>query len=210
MLALAAALALSVVPAASDPASTAAAARTILQGCGAGEANMLAAPDSDWTAVTSLAGEHARLRQTLGSAAALNTPPQISIFSAGGHLATEQISVVLIRDRKGYWRFDLVGESTIWVAGAKPQLFVPEQGVLTPDDSRRVDAILADRCFAAEPTHFNPFDPKKPWPYGVITHTVEVNALGYQRRWQVFGSANGLSGELLAIVGKYPRLRVQE
>lgn len=202
MLVLAAAVALGAAPFMDDRASIAAAARAALRRCGPKEKAALEAPDTDWVPAESGQAEHARLRAALGIALPTTTP-QILIFGGGGDLATVQYSVTLARDLQGSWRFDAFGQSRISVQDTKPRTMNARSGTIGVDDGRRLDAILADRCFAAEPTLFDSFDRKAPPPIGIIVRTVEATSADGERRFVVLGDASGLSGELLTIVAKY-------
>lgn len=182
---------------AENPAAAAKASRAILQRCGAGEAQFLAYSDSDWTTAGSAAAEQAALRQTLGEPMPA-AETMVSVFGIGGDLQTSRYSLVLARGPDGVWRGSFVGESQIWIKDAKPSIFPRKSWVLTAEEARRLDAILADDCFYAEPTDYH--HDVVPG-VGNLKFTMETQTPHRQRRaFYVVGDVAGLTKEVKDLV----------
>lgn len=114
---------------------------------------------------------HKKLRQ------ALNEPmpegaPMVMLHGKGGHLATEEYSIIVVRSPDGQWRGTAVGRSQIWVEGAP---FIPMKRAEWILDKARGDR-LTDAISRTCP--FNRAvgnDPKAgPPPRGYISEKIDV------------------------------------
>lgn len=73
-------------------------------------------------------------------------------YGEGGDLGTTRISVMAVRRPDGIWHTSGVGDSRIWIEGAKATQMPPMERDLAVDDSRRLDQAIADPCLYAGPT----------------------------------------------------------
>lgn len=176
-----------------DVAALATVDRQVLRGCGANEALLSKAPDEDWTPVSSVKDKHAALRALLNEPMPVSRS-LISIYAIGGDLETTKFSVILARGPNGAWSGTAVGQSKIWVEGAKPSIMPRKAWTLPDDKGRRLDQILADKCFYAEPTTFH----RKEVPaVGVLFMNVETRTSRHQKQFFYKGGhVDGLSKEL--------------
>lgn len=160
-----------------NPAVAAKAGREVLRGCGTGEAQFMSAPDDDWTPVTGAVAKHAALRQSLNEPMPASQS-MVSIHAIGGDLATTEFSVILTRDDNGNWNGTAVGQSKIWIEGAKPSIMPRRAWTLSEVQERKLDALLTDKCFYAEPTTFHRSEVPG---IGVLFMDVETRTPGHER-----------------------------
>lgn len=176
-----------------DPTVAAKAGRHVLRECGAGEAKFISAPDDDWAPVTSAEAKHATLRQSIKEPMPV-ARSKVTIYAVGGDLATTEFSVILTRSADGTWNGTAVGQSKIWIGGAKPSIMPRRAWTLSEVKGRRLDALLADRCFYAEPNNFYRSEVSA---VGVLFMDVETQTPDHQRRFAYKGGhVEGLSKEL--------------
>ncbi|MBS0480378.1 MAG: hypothetical protein JSR79_13915 [Proteobacteria bacterium] len=203
MLALAVVLALGAASPNQETAR-AVAARQVLRECGTNAVVLAAAPDANWRETESNAEAHAQLRAELG----ISVPDgreRILIYGIGGDLETWTHSIVLTRDKSGRWRFDAVGRSRAWIANAKPFAYPPKSGEISAVDGKRIDSILVDPCFLAEPAQLPVYGGGESPPVGATVWTVETAGTRIARRFSIIGTPKSRSGDLLAIVFGYLR-----
>jgi len=179
--------AISSATAAGDSAAAVSASREILHQCGAGEAPLASYPD-DWMPAASAKAPHAALRKQLGEPMP-EARSMVSIHAVGGDLATTEFSVILVRGDDGVWRGTAVGETKVWIDGIKPSLMPRAAWALTTDLGHRLDDLLADRCFYAEPTEFHR---KQVGPVGSLFMTLETQTP--ERRRVVDYKGNDVAG----------------
>ncbi|WP_203310411.1 hypothetical protein [Sphingomonas beigongshangi] len=193
MLCLALILSASQAEMARDVAALAKADRQVLRSCGASEALLGKAPDEDWTPVSSVEDRHVALRALLNEPMPLSRS-MISIHAVGGDLETTEFSVILERGINGTWSGTAVGQSKAWIEGAKPYI-LPRKAWLLPDEKgRRLNQILADKCFYAEPTTFHRAEVPA---VGVLYINVETRISNHQKQFSYKGGhVDGLSKEL--------------
>lgn len=203
MLAIAALL-LGTGPVADDPVRAAMAARAVLRRCGDNEAALAAAPDSDWKPAKSMGDAHAELRASLG-AAIPRAATRIMVYGIGGDLETSRHSIVLTREAGGGWRFDAVGESTVWIKDAKPSPFPHKTGSVSAAGGKRIDAIVGDPCFLAEPAALPHFGPGTAPAVGALAWTIETVTPRAERRFTMYGAPDSQSGTLLKMIFGYLR-----
>ncbi|RYD44456.1 MAG: hypothetical protein EOP63_05500 [Sphingomonadales bacterium] len=97
--------------------------------------------------------KHRQLRADLGEPMP-NEPTMILLHAAGGHLATSEYSIIAYRSADERWRGTAVGRSKIWIEGASFRPMDKREWVLAAEAAKRLDRILDDRCFYAEPRTF--------------------------------------------------------
>lgn len=181
------------VETARDAVALAKADRQVLRGCGASEAQFIKAPDEDWTSVSSVEDKHAALRTSLNEPMPISRSV-ISIHAVGGDLETTEFSVIVTRGANGAWSGTAVGQSTIWVKGAKPSIMPRKAWTLPDDKGQRLDQILSNKCFYAEPTTF--YRNEVP-AVGVLFMDVETRTPNHQKQFSYKGGhVDGLSKEL--------------
>lgn len=148
--------------------------------------------------VESAASRHADLRKELG-APLPTAPTRITLWGAGGHLATVRISILATRAPDASWHVSTVRQSTIWIDGAAPDNSIAPDRVLTADKGSRLDAMLADPCLYAEPDDFS-----APWkgapPLGVLVGVLEITTPKRHRLASGLGGGIGRAGEVIALL----------
>jgi len=179
-----------------NPKAVATASREVLRGCGNDEVQFMSAPDDDWTPIAGAGDRHATFRGSLKEPIPASQST-VSIYAVGGDLATTEFSVILTRDGGGVWSGTAVGQTKIWIEGAKPSLMPRKAWVLSDVKGRRLDEVLTDRCFYAEPTSFHN---KQAPGIGVLFTSVDVETPGHQRHFfYKGGQVGGLSKELTTL-----------
>ena len=167
--------------------------RKILRHCGTSEAHLVSAPDADWTPVLSAGAKQTALRQALDEPMP-NAQSMVSIHAIGGDLATIEFSIVLTRGDDGQWKGTAVGQSKIWIEGAKPTIIPRRAWTIPLDRGHRLDALLVDKCFYAEPSSFH--NDQAP-PVGSLFMTLETQTPYQQRRVSYKGgNVEGLTKEV--------------
>lgn len=109
------------------------------------------AADVKWEPADSALRDHEIFRRSLG----LTIPdgrPRILWYGNGGDLETTTISVIVVRNPAGIWHIDGVGQSQIWIKGAKPSRLPNIDRDLSAEDSRKLDTLIADPCLTGGPT----------------------------------------------------------
>jgi len=116
-----------------------------------GSEGLASAADVQWTPAKSALTDHQSFRRSLG----LKVPkgqPRILWYGNGGDLATTTISVVAVRKLDGIWHVDGVGQSQIWIKGAKPDRLPTIDRDLDVAASRKLDLLIVDPCLVSGPT----------------------------------------------------------
>lgn len=98
--------------------------------------------------------KHQQLRAELGEPMP-SAPTMIFLYAAGGHLATSEYSIIAYRSSEGTWSGTAVGRSKVWIEGASFRPMSKREWVFGDDAAQRLDHILDDGCFYAEPKTFD-------------------------------------------------------
>ncbi len=131
---------------------------------------------SDNLAPTSSAvADHQALRKAMGEPMP-HARTMVMLHSRGGHLSTEEYSIVLARGGDGAWHGTAVGRSQIWVKDAPYSPMKRIEWALDRNKGRELDAALSRRC---------PFDrsaagvdTSTPPPRGLISERIDVIQAG--------------------------------
>lgn len=183
-----------------DPAPAAATARAVLKGCGPVAETLARLPDASWAPRPSALDDHKALRSAL-HAPMPDAPTQIRFYANGGHLSDSWHSIVMVRDAAGVWTGTDVGRSRIWIEGAPMQPTPMQAWTVSDEDGRKIDAILADPCFYAEPTSGWYDIASGPPPRSAFTIRFETMTPKRSRQTSFLGgSAKGRTGELFALI----------
>ncbi|MBY8827218.1 hypothetical protein [Hephaestia mangrovi] len=104
-----------------------------------------------WAAQKSVIAQHRELRKKLG-ADLPESDRRILWYAVGGDLATQSFSVVATRNAAGLWHVSGVGQTLVWIKGAKPSPMPSIDRTLDAEESSALDKMLADPCLYAGPT----------------------------------------------------------
>jgi len=120
--------------------------------------------------------DHRELREAIGDQMP-HARTMVMLYGAGGHLVTEQYSIILVRAANGIWRGSAIGRSQIWVKDAPYIPMDRADWVLDKAAGRELDDAISRRC---------PFDRKplaKPSdaapPLGSVTERIDVIRPGH-------------------------------
>jgi hypothetical protein len=149
-----------------------------------------------WRPAASQLQAHRELRTKL-KAPLPEGPRRILWFASGGDLATTTFSVVVVREAGGLWHSTAVGQNQIWIKDTPPTVLPPMDRVLTAEDSRRLDALLADPCLYAGPTFLR--DPNI--VAGGLSSTLEIEAPEHRwiGTWHVLPTKQ--EADIIALIG---------
>jgi hypothetical protein len=101
---------------------------------------------SDHLAPTSSAVEdHKALRKAIGEPMP-QAPTMVMMYGRGGHLSTEEYSVVLARGADNVWHGTAVGRSQIWIKDAPYTPMKRTEWVLDKDRAQQLDDAISRRC----------------------------------------------------------------
>lgn len=98
--------------------------------------------------------KHRQLRAELGEPMP-NEPTMILLHAAGGHLTTSEYSIIAFRSADERWSGTAVGRSKVWIGGGPFRPMDKTEWVLGAEAAKRLDQILDDSCFYAEPRTFD-------------------------------------------------------
>lgn len=121
-------------------------------------------------------------------------PIHVTIYAAGGHLATTRISIVATRGPDGEWRSDAVGRSKIWVENAQASDMPRVARTLPAADGAAIDALLDDPAFWRERTAER--SDAGPPPLGQMVRTIDVVTPNCARRVVAMGDEPRLLEQL--------------
>ncbi|MET1757173.1 hypothetical protein ABVV53_17165 [Novosphingobium sp. RD2P27] len=94
---------------------------------------------------TSALDEHRALRKALGEPIP-HSPTMIMLYGKGGHLSTEEYSIVLVRQADAVWRGTAVGRSRIWVKDAPYSPMKRVEWVLEKAAAGQLEDAISRRC----------------------------------------------------------------
>ncbi len=115
--------------------------------------------------------EHAALRAALGEPMP-QSGTMVLLYGKGGHLATREYSIVVVRGADGIWHGTGVGHSQIWVQDAPYTPLERMEWILDPADGQALDAALAHSC--PPPAPAAPSSDPGPPPRGFGFERVDV------------------------------------
>ncbi|WP_019516252.1 hypothetical protein [Sphingomonas sp. Mn802worker] len=140
---------------------------------------------------------HRALRDETGVAMPTD-PEHITIYAAGGHLATTRISIVATRAADGLWHTDAVGRSKIWVEGAMPSDMPHVTRTLSIEDGARIDALLDQPAFWRQ--ELSARDNEGPPPLGLMVRRIDVVTPNCAQHWATAGDQPSMLAELDALI----------
>ena len=73
-------------------------------------------------------------------------PTMVMLYGKGGHLSTQEYSIVLIRADDGAWRGTAVGRSQIWVQGAPYTPMKEKDWTLAKAAAKELEDAISRRC----------------------------------------------------------------
>jgi len=127
---------------------------------------------SDDLAPTSSAIEdHRALREALGEPMP-TAQTMVMVFGRGGHLSTEEYSVILARDANDVWNGTAVGRRRISVKDAPFVLMKRMKWVLDKERSEKLEDAISRRCPFDRSVAFN--RESGPPPLGYISERIDI------------------------------------
>jgi hypothetical protein len=89
--------------------------------------------------------EHRALRQAMHEPMP-NVPPMVMLHGKGGHLATQEYSIIVARNADGLWRGTAVGRSQVSVKDAPYTSMKRAAWVLDKDTAQRLEDAISRIC----------------------------------------------------------------
>ncbi len=96
----------------------------------------------------------------------------VMMYGRGGHLSTEEYSVILARGADDVWRGTAVGRRQIWIKDAPYTPMKRIEWVLDKDKARELDDAISRRC-SIDRSALTPKDTGPP-PLGYIAQRIDV------------------------------------
>lgn len=122
--------------------------------------------------------DHKKLRQAL-SEPMPEGAPMVMLYGKGGHLSTEEYSIIVVRLPDGQWRGTAVGRSQIWVEGARFTPMKRAEWSLDKASGKRLTAAISQTCSFIRDTKK---DLKSgPPPRGYIPEKIDVVSAEHRR-----------------------------
>jgi hypothetical protein len=116
--------------------------------------------------------EHRALREAIGEPMSQSST-MVMLYGRGGHLATQEHSIVLFRSRSGIWQGTAVGRTRIAVEGAPYQPMERAEWTLDRNAGRQLDDAIARRCPQSQPD-VEGSSPSGPPPRGLIVERIDI------------------------------------
>lgn len=100
----------------------------------------------------------------------------VMLHGEGGHLATEEYSIIVARSADGLWRGTAVGRSRIWVEDAPYTPMKRAEWILDKATSQKLDSAIDRTC----PFDRSAADPARsgPPPLGYVSEMIDIVEAG--------------------------------
>ena len=160
-----------------------------------GADQLSSAANVSWQPLASTVAKHRALRERLR----LGFPEsreRVLYHSFGRHHETVEFSVVATRDVRGTWHVDQAGEQGPGLLSLPATALPRKTHALTTEESRRIDALIGDRCLHFSPTFMR--DPNI--VSGGATQTLEIERGGRRTVISWFGSRTPQTDQLLKLI----------
>lgn len=132
--------------------------------------------------------DHRALRQAMGEPMP-DAPRMVMLHAKGGHLATEEYSIIVARGGDGSWRGTAVGRSRIGIKDAPYHPLKRAEWVLDAAATRRLDDAISRTCPPESAAAAGSARPGPP-PLGHIPEKMDVVVPGQPTR-TFFASGDG-------------------
>ncbi|MEG8029854.1 hypothetical protein [Sphingomonas aerolata] len=116
-----------------------------------GAAALKEAANVEWTEQPSRLEDHESLRKRLGVPMPVGST-RISLWTFGKHHTSVSYSLIVVRDEKGRWHTNGIGEEGPGLLPIEPRTLKIINRALSPEQGRALDQALADQCLYASPT----------------------------------------------------------
>lgn len=128
-----------------------------------------ASPDAARSPASAL-GSHRALRAALGESMP-QAQTMVLLHGKGGHLATQEYSIAVVRSADGSWRGTAVGRTQIWIEGAPYEPMSKAEWMLGAIAARDLDRALDRTC---KRMRARSAWPPPPPPRGFIYETMTI------------------------------------
>lgn len=131
----------------------------------------LPASREETTAVASAVDDHRAIRKILNEPMP-DAPTMVMLYGKGGHLATNEYSIIAVRNADGSWQGSAVGRSQVSIVDAP---FTPMKKVeweLGMEEGQRLDEAISRRCPSKRPPKTS--TPSRPPPRDFIPERIDV------------------------------------
>lgn len=120
---------------------------------------------------TSAINDHKALRKALGEPMP-HAPTMVMMHGRGGHLSTDEYSIVVARGTDDVWHGTAVGRSQIWIKDASYTPMKRIEWTLDKENGRQLDDAISRRCpFDRSAVKANSSGPP---PLGLIAQRIDV------------------------------------
>lgn len=123
---------------------------------------------------TSAIENHRALRKVLGEPMP-RSPTMVMLYGEGGHLSTDEYSIIVVRSANGTWHGTEVGRSRIWIEDAPYGPMPRAEWVLDKATGLQLDNAIARRCSASRKATTDSGPP----PLGIVPELIDVMTPGH-------------------------------
>jgi len=139
--------------------------------------------------------DHRTLRKAIGEPMP-QSPTMVMLYGKGGHLSTEEYSIIVVRSADGTWRGTAVGRSQIWVKDAPYSPMKRAEWALDKAAGLQLDDAISHGCASGGKTAAKPADSGPP-PRGFVPERIDVVTPGHAP--STFYSEEG-EGKIAALI----------
>lgn len=129
------------------------------------------APANGSQPTVSAISDHRALRKIIGEPMP-EAATAVMLYGKGGHLGTNEYSIILDRAANGSWQGTAVGRSQVWIVGAPFTPMDRKEWHLSPEDGQRLDDAISHRC--PRKSAERKFKPSGPPPLDFIPERIDV------------------------------------
>ena len=123
---------------------------------------------------TSAIENHRALRKALGEPMP-RSPTMVMLYGEGGHLSTDEYSIIVVRATNGTWHGTKVGRSRIWIEDAPYSPMLRADWILDKATGLQLDKAITRRC----PSNREATTDSGPPPLGIVPELIDVMTPGH-------------------------------
>ena len=124
------------------------------------------------------------------------SPTMVMLYGKGGHLSTQEYSIIVARSANGIWQGPAVGRSQIWVKDAPYDPMKRAEWTLDKAVGLQLDNAISHRCHSGHKTAAKSADDEPPFR-GFVAERIDVVTPGHAP--STFYSEEG-EGKIAALV----------
>jgi hypothetical protein len=145
--------------------------------------------------IASAIEDHRALRKAIDEPMP-HSPTMVMLYGKGGHLSTQEYSIIVVREANGSWQGTAVGRSQVWVKDAPYIPMKRAEWTLDKVTGHRLDDAISRRCLPGRKDTAEPAASGPP-PRGYVPERIDVVTPGQVP--STFSSDEG-EGKIAALI----------